>query len=82
MEQRPDSHSHVPPAWARPGNRWGPRVYWPMLCLSIGLLAWRVIDGDSAGRIAVTACLVLMWTCLIAANQAARRKEARRETSA
>ncbi|GAA5702123.1 hypothetical protein Save01_02938 [Streptomyces avermitilis] len=77
MEQRPDSR--VPPSWTRPGNRWGPRVYWPMLCLSIGQLVWRVIDGDSAVRIVVAAGLVLIWICLIAANRAARRKEASRE---
>jgi hypothetical protein len=49
-----------------------------MLCLSIGLLVWRVIDGDSAVRIVVAAGLVFMWICLIAANRAARRKEASR----
>ncbi|MDQ0689003.1 hypothetical protein QFZ56_007966, partial [Streptomyces achromogenes] len=34
-------------------------MYWPMLCLSIGLLVWRVIDGDSAVRIVVAAGLVV-----------------------
>lgn len=62
---------YAPPSWTKPGNRWGPRLYRPMLCLSIGLLVWRVIDRDSAGRIAVTAFLVLTWVCLLAANQAA-----------
>jgi hypothetical protein len=47
-----------------------------MLCLSIGMLVWRVIDGDSAVRIVVAAGLAFMWICLIAANGAARRKEA------
>lgn len=68
------SGSGEPPPWARPGSRWGPWVYWPMLCLSVGLLGWRVIDGDGAGRILVAAVLVLVWVCLLAANRAARRR--------
>lgn len=75
MKERPNPH--VPPSWARPGNRWGPWVYWPMLCLSIGLLVRRVTDGDSVGRILVAAGLVLIWLALLAANQV-RRKQAKR----
>ncbi|MDR6974179.1 endonuclease YncB(thermonuclease family) [Streptomyces sp. 3330] len=59
-----------------PGNRWGPWFYWPMLCLSVVLFGWRVVDGDSAGRILVAAGLVLVWVCLLAANRAARRARA------
>lgn len=71
------SDSHVPPSWARPGNRWGPWLYWPMLCMSIALLAWRAIDGDSAGCILTATGLVIIWVCLLAANRAARRKQAK-----
>jgi len=74
MTQRSDPR--VPPSWARPGNRWGPWIYWPMLCLSIALLVWRVVDGDGAGRILMAAVLVLVWVCLLAANLTARRKQA------
>jgi hypothetical protein len=56
-------------------------LYWPMLCLSIALLVWRVIDGDDAVRIAGAAVLVLVWIFLLAANQVARRREASRERS-
>lgn len=72
MKQPTDSR--VPPPWARPGNRWGPWVYWPMLCLSVGLLVWRVINGNGSGRILVAAGLILVWACLLAANRAARRR--------
>ncbi|GHA54286.1 hypothetical protein [Streptomyces purpurascens] len=72
MKQPTDSR--VPPPWARPGNRWGPWVYWPMLCLSVGLLVWRVINGNGSGRILVAAGLILVWVCLLAANRAARRR--------
>ncbi|CAL9619587.1 hypothetical protein SUDANB58_05803 (plasmid) [Streptomyces sp. enrichment culture] len=66
--------SRVPPSWAKPGNRWGPWIYWPMLCFSIALLAWRVIDGDGPGPIILAAGQVLLWACLLAANRTARRK--------
>ncbi|MHC3469429.1 hypothetical protein ACYF6T_11990 [Streptomyces sp. 7R007] len=75
MAERSDPR--VPPSWTRPGNRWGPRLYWPMLCLSTGLLVWRVVDGDSTGRIVVAACLVAVWLSLLAANRAARRRRSR-----
>lgn len=71
------SNSYAPPAWTKPGNRWGPWIYWPMLCLSIGLLMWRMTAGASVGRIAVAAVLVLTWVCLLAANRASRRKQVR-----
>ncbi|MGW0611456.1 hypothetical protein [Streptomyces sp. NPDC002788] len=45
-----------------------------MLCLSIGPLVWRVIDGGGAGRILVAAGLVLVRACLPAAHRAARRR--------
>ncbi|MEU4490489.1 hypothetical protein AB0H94_37445 [Streptomyces purpurascens] len=72
MKQPTDSR--VPPPWARPDNRWGPWVYWPMLCLSVGLLVWQVINGNGSGRILVAAGLILVWVCLLAANRAARRR--------
>lgn len=75
MTQRSDSR--IPPSWTRPGNRWGPRLYWPMLCLSIGLLVWRVADKDGVSRIAIAAVLVLVWCWLLAANWSARRKQSR-----
>ncbi|MEU1043406.1 hypothetical protein [Streptomyces sp. NPDC005907] len=75
MKQR--SGSRVPPPWTRAGNRWGPRVYWPMFCLSIVLLVWKLIDGAGAGRIIGAVCLVLVWPCLLVAN----RRNARRRQS-
>lgn len=67
----------VPQPGARAGNRWGPWVYWPMLCVSIALLAWRVIGGDGPGPIVFAAGQVLVWICLLAANRTARRKRKR-----
>ncbi|MFJ8595209.1 hypothetical protein [Streptomyces sp. NPDC093598] len=75
MTQR--SRIHTPPPWARPGNRWGPRLYWPMLCLSIGLTAWRIMDGDDVSRVLPAAVLVLIWAWLLIANRTARRRQAR-----
>lgn len=75
MTQRTDHH--VPPSWAKPGSRWGPRLYWSMLCISIGLLVWRVVDKDNGSRIAIAAVLVLLWCWLLAANWSARRKQQR-----
>lgn len=72
MQER--SRSQSPPSWAKAGNRWGPWLYWPMLCMSIGLLGWRIIDGDSATRVAVAACQVLLWGGLLLANRSARRR--------
>ncbi|PKW12385.1 hypothetical protein SAMN05428944_0355 [Streptomyces sp. 1222.5] len=69
------SDPRVPPRWTRPGNRWGPRLFWPMLCISIGLLVWRLMDKDSVSRIAIAAVLVLLWSWLLAANWFARRKQ-------
>ncbi|WP_431995350.1 hypothetical protein [Streptomyces griseoflavus] len=66
----------VPPSWTAPGNRWGPWVYWPMLVIAVGMLVWRVADGGSAGGILVSACVVLVWLCLIVANRSARRGRA------
>lgn len=70
------SGSRVPRSWAQPGNRWGPWIYWPMLSISIALLAWRVVDGESPGPIVFAAGQVLVWICLLAANRTARRKHA------
>lgn len=72
MTQR--SNPREAPSWARPGNRWGLRVYSLMLCATIGLLVWRVIDGHGIGSILVTSCMVLTWVLLLAANLNARRK--------
>ncbi|MFF8401091.1 hypothetical protein ACF1AB_23745 [Streptomyces sp. NPDC014846] len=46
-----------------------------MLCISIGLLVWRLMDKDSVSRIAIAAVLVLVWSWLLAANWFARRKQ-------
>ncbi|GAA5707587.1 hypothetical protein Save01_08456 [Streptomyces avermitilis] len=71
---RKRSEPYVPPSWARPGNSWGPWLYWPMLCLGIGLLVWRIVDGDGTGRILVSAGMVLVWIWLLVANRSARRR--------
>ncbi|MER6788545.1 hypothetical protein ABT330_28715 [Streptomyces sp. NPDC000658] len=65
----------TPPAWAMPGNRWTPWVFWPLLCWSITLLVWRISDGASTVRILVAAGLILVFGSLLAANRAARRKQ-------
>lgn len=70
---RQHSDPRTLPPWAKPGNRWTPWIFWPLLCWSITLLVWRVVDGDSAVRIAVTAGLTLLFGSLLAANRAARR---------
>lgn len=72
MTQR--SNHRVPPSWTRPGSRWGLWFYSLMLCVSIGLLVWRVIDGDGTGRILMTSCLILVWVCLLVANLTARHR--------
>ncbi|MEU4877500.1 hypothetical protein [Streptomyces sp. NPDC021608] len=69
------SGPRTPPAWTMPGNRWTPWVFWPLLCWSITLLVWRVIDGASMVRIMVAAGLALLFGSLLAANHAARRKQ-------
>lgn len=71
---RKRSESQVPPSWARRGNRWGPWFYWPMLCWAMGLLVWRIVDGDDVGRIVVSAGMVLVWISLLVANRSARRR--------
>ncbi|MGW8065206.1 hypothetical protein ACVV2G_23800 [Streptomyces ziwulingensis] len=68
------SDAPATPPWARPGNRWGPWLYWPMLCVSVALLVWRVIDRDGAGPILFAAGQVLVWVCLLVANRTARRR--------
>ncbi|WP_221356401.1 hypothetical protein [Streptomyces beigongshangae] len=71
MSRRPDGRTQ--PSWTGPGARWGPWLYWPMLCLSIGFLVWRVADGAGGGSIALSAVHVLVWACLLLANRSARR---------
>lgn len=73
MAQR--SESYTPPKWTKPGNRWGPRFYWAMLCIGVGLLVWRVGAGASTGQIVVAAAHVLVWVCLLIANRSARRRQ-------
>ncbi|MFF1445632.1 hypothetical protein [Streptomyces sp. NPDC058295] len=46
--------------------------------MSIALLVWRLIDGDSAVRIMVAAGLVALYAWLLIANRTARRKRDRR----
>jgi hypothetical protein len=68
------SDSYTPPSWARPGNRWTPWVFWPLLCLNGVSLVRRLAEGDSAVRVVVTAGVVLLFAWLLAANRTARRK--------
>ncbi|MFI8194273.1 hypothetical protein ACIF8T_37030 [Streptomyces sp. NPDC085946] len=72
MHQR--SHGHTPPSWTKPGARWWSWIYWPMLCVTVGLLAWRVIEGADGASIALSACHVLLWGALLVANRSARRR--------
>ena len=68
------SGPRTPPSWTKPGNRWTPRLAWPMLGVSVALLVWRVVDGDRVSRILVASALVLVWVYVLAANRSARRK--------
>jgi hypothetical protein len=72
MRQRSDSFT--PPEWAQPGNRWGPWLYWPMLCISAALLVWRVSDDAGTGHIVLAAVQTLVCVCLLIANRSARRR--------
>lgn len=63
-----------PPAWTRPGARWVPWFYWPMLCLSAAVLVWRVVDGDTAGEITTAALICVAFACLLIANRKHRRQ--------
>lgn len=72
MAQLPDPST--PPGWTEPGNRWGPWLYWPMLCIGVGLLVWRVSAGASTGQIALAAAHVLLWICLLTANRSTHRR--------
>ncbi|MER5652480.1 hypothetical protein ACFWA4_29070 [Streptomyces sp. NPDC060011] len=67
------SHGRTVPAWARPGARWGPFVYGPLLCISVGLLVLRITDGAGAASIVWSSLQVLLWVVLLAGNLAARR---------
>ncbi|MEU5282194.1 hypothetical protein [Streptomyces asoensis] len=71
------SAPYAAPAWAAPGNRWGPWFYWPMLCLSTALLVWRVVDGDRPVRVLIAAGLVALWAGLLVANRTARQSGSR-----
>ncbi|MGW6023416.1 hypothetical protein [Streptomyces sp. NPDC055099] len=62
------------PAWPRPGARWGPWLYWPMLCLSTALLVWRVVDGAMAGEITTAALMCVAFVILLIANRRHRRQ--------
>lgn len=71
MSQLP---KHETPDWAKPGSSWVPKVCWPMLCLTIALLGWRIVEGDSAGKITVTAGTALVFACVLISNRSARRR--------
>ncbi|WP_372346501.1 hypothetical protein [Streptomyces sp. KL116D] len=51
--------SHLPkheaPGLGQTRIQLGSKVCWPMLCLTVALLVWRIVDGDSPGKITVTA---------------------------
>ncbi|MFG3168766.1 hypothetical protein [Streptomyces sp. NPDC048200] len=67
------SHGRTVPAWARPGARWGPFVYGPLFCISVGLLVLRITAGAGAASIVWSSLQVLLWVVLLAGNLAARR---------
>lgn len=73
MMQRSDSFT--PPEWTKPGNRWGPWLYWPMLCIGVTLLVWRVSNHASMGQIVSAAAQTLVWACLLTVNRRARRRQ-------
>lgn len=58
MQRR--SSSRTLPSWTMPGARWRTWLYWPMLCIAIGLLTWRVTEGASRASIALSSCHVLV----------------------
>ncbi|MFJ4892417.1 MULTISPECIES: hypothetical protein [unclassified Streptomyces] len=68
------SHGRTVPAWARPGARWGPFVYGPLLCISAGLLVLRIADRAGAASIVWSSLQVLLWVVLLAGNLAARHR--------
>lgn len=72
---RQSSDFRNPPEWSRPGRRWAQWVYWPMLGISVGLLAWRVSDGAGTGQVVVAGTHVLVWVCLLVANRSARQRQ-------
>ncbi len=73
MTQRSDSYRT--PEWTKPGRRWALWVYWPMLCISTGLLVWRVSDSASTGQTLLAGLHVLVWVCLLTANRSARHRQ-------
>ncbi|MEU6844012.1 hypothetical protein ABZ930_19265 [Streptomyces sp. NPDC046716] len=45
--------------------RWAPWLYWPMLVVSVALLASRIVDGARAGQIVIASGQVLVWVLLL-----------------
>ncbi|MFD7712048.1 hypothetical protein ACFV6E_31185 [Streptomyces sp. NPDC059785] len=75
MKREVRAGAEATPRRLRPGARWASWLYALMLCGSVGLLVWRVTDGDGAGQVLVAALLVLSWICLLAANLRARNRQ-------
>ncbi|RAJ70635.1 hypothetical protein K377_07858 [Streptomyces sp. PsTaAH-137] len=71
MSQLP---KHEAPDWAKPGSSWVPKVCWPMLCLTVALLVWRIVDGGSPGKIMVPAGTALVFVCVLISNLSTRRR--------
>ncbi|MYW70173.1 hypothetical protein GTY65_39890 [Streptomyces sp. SID8379] len=63
---------HEVPSWSEPGATWVPKVCWPMLILSIGLLVLRIVDGDGAVKITFSAFMVVVLACVLTANRVKR----------
>ncbi|MEU8789263.1 hypothetical protein [Streptomyces sp. NPDC048643] len=53
-------------------------MYWPLLCISVGLLVWRTAAGSDGASIVWSSLQVLLWVWLLVSNHAARRKDRER----
>ncbi|MET7943201.1 hypothetical protein [Streptomyces sp. NPDC005302] len=49
-------------------------VCWPLLCIGVGLLVWRIADGAGGASIVWSSLQVLLWSWLLVSNHSARRK--------
>ncbi|WP_420031557.1 hypothetical protein ACN2WE_01210 [Streptomyces sp. cg28] len=68
------------PAWSRPGAAWTAKLCWPALFVGIGLLVWRIVDGDSVVHIAFSALFVLVLALVLIGNRSARERARRRSS--
>lgn len=63
------------PAWGRPGARWVPWFYWPLLCLSIADLVYRIVDGQKAGQTIGFAFVPAAFVFILISNRRHRQRQ-------